>query len=508
MFLIAQDTQWTGNNALIFFPWRRKSAEQASSFIIGPFRNRFLTLVRKEIRLHEINLFFAIILLFINLAAVILRPFISNVNYKTALEFAWALWLLMPLLIGCAAVAEERKLGVMESQLSLPASRRAQFFIKFFVGLMLSVLLGAVMPTVIERTTTFSLTLWFNYWIFFAASAWFCVSFYASTLARSTIQAIGLAIAIPTVTTACATVFFKFVFNMQSEHSQDNFGAAGRAVCMIYFGVPAFILILVGLMFWNFKWLHENRKLWRNNIATLPISFLAIWVFTCAIYYRSWELLAPDSPHGQAQMTSEKPAKIFGLQDQFIAVLPDGRMWAENFDFKEVHAGKIAPDGWGVRFPDLQTQRFVGTSDGTNVAANFEFILSIHPDGTLWAMPLRNGLEKMQQIGSDTNWLKAAAQANSFLLLKRGGTLWHYQPINFQKALKTYLPSRLSTESNWIDIVSMAPGGSFAEKSDGSLWGWYPRKGTTTYLTPVVEQTNVDKLRLSCTGLMVLPAAP
>ena len=41
------------------------------------------------------------------------------------------LWLLIPWLMGCVAIAEERKLGTMESQLCLPVNRRLQFAVKF-----------------------------------------------------------------------------------------------------------------------------------------------------------------------------------------------------------------------------------------------------------------------------------------------------------------------------------------------------------------------------------------
>ncbi len=56
----------------------------------------------------------------------------------------------MPLLVGCAAMAEERKMATLESQLCLPVKRWTQFRIKFLVVLMFSVALGAVMPWLLE----------------------------------------------------------------------------------------------------------------------------------------------------------------------------------------------------------------------------------------------------------------------------------------------------------------------------------------------------------------------
>ena len=51
------------------------------------------------------------------------------------------LWGVVPLFAGVTAVAEERKLGTMESNLCLPMSSRAQFALK----LLFAVLLGGVL---------------------------------------------------------------------------------------------------------------------------------------------------------------------------------------------------------------------------------------------------------------------------------------------------------------------------------------------------------------------------
>ncbi len=60
------------------------------------------------------------------------------------------LWLVMPVVVGSMAVAEERRLGVMEGQLCLPVSRRVQFVIKGVFTLFLGIFLGGVMPMLLE----------------------------------------------------------------------------------------------------------------------------------------------------------------------------------------------------------------------------------------------------------------------------------------------------------------------------------------------------------------------
>ena len=116
------------------------------------------------------------------------------------------LWLVMAAVIGSMAVAEERRLGVMEGQLCLPVSRRVQFAIKGFLTLFLGIFLGGIMPMLLEDMGIGFGSLnpmfgrnhadwWFPLGIV-AFSAWLAlVSFFASTLAKSFLQAVGLGIA-------------------------------------------------------------------------------------------------------------------------------------------------------------------------------------------------------------------------------------------------------------------------------------------------------------------------
>src|SRR5688572_9946560 len=82
----------------------------------------------------------------------------GEVKQTWALDFVaeafWVLWFLMPILIGCTAVAEERRLGPLEAQLCLPVRRRTQFITKFGVALALALVLGMAMPLVFEGGRT------------------------------------------------------------------------------------------------------------------------------------------------------------------------------------------------------------------------------------------------------------------------------------------------------------------------------------------------------------------
>lgn len=176
LFLGAQDTQWTGGH--IAFQWTRKAPTASFASISSRPRHWLSTLVLKEIQLQQANVLIAVLILPLHLLSLFVRhvhPVFQNRDLQFGLEAIWILWLFMPLLIGCAAVAEERRLGILESQLCLPVSRRIQFFIKFFTTFVLALFLGGAMPLLIEGTK------FFNGWIFAGAGAIFIISFYASS---------------------------------------------------------------------------------------------------------------------------------------------------------------------------------------------------------------------------------------------------------------------------------------------------------------------------------------
>ena len=78
-------------------------------------RHWFSALVWKELQLQQVNILIAAVVFALHLASVVIRqvhPNFDNPNVRGLLELIWMLWLAMPLLIGSAAVAEERRVGV------------------------------------------------------------------------------------------------------------------------------------------------------------------------------------------------------------------------------------------------------------------------------------------------------------------------------------------------------------------------------------------------------------
>ncbi|HUC86560.1 MAG TPA: ABC transporter permease subunit, partial [Candidatus Acidoferrales bacterium] len=151
LFLRAQDVQWSGGN--IAMPEMRGLARfQVGSAARRVWRPR-AALLLKELQLHQAQFLIAAALAVLHLGVVATRKlahFPRNSDTEFILQGFWILWLVLPLLVGCAAVAEERKLGMHDGQLCLPVRRRTQFVVKLLVALGLSVVFGVVMPLLFE----------------------------------------------------------------------------------------------------------------------------------------------------------------------------------------------------------------------------------------------------------------------------------------------------------------------------------------------------------------------
>src|SRR5205823_1685266 len=158
------------------------------------------------------------------------------------------LWFLVPWLLGSVAVAEERKLGTLETQLCLPVTRRLQFVVKFAVVLFLGIVVGGILPSCIEAFATalgissdfFSahflaagslLSLGGHAVIIAAAIA--AVSFFASTLTRNTLHALAAAIVL--------AIAFIFLIVWTGSESRMYDYSLWHGPLIFFLGIPVFI---------------------------------------------------------------------------------------------------------------------------------------------------------------------------------------------------------------------------------------------------------------------------
>jgi hypothetical protein len=493
LFRRCQDLQSAGGE--VTFSWFKKFAgsgtsSRARAISFRP-RHWFSALVWKEIELHQVNILLAALLLLLHLSSFITRkihPHFSNPNLQFVLEGIWLLWLLMPILIGCAAIAEERRLGVIESQLTLPVSRRVQLFIKFSIGLILSLLLGAAMPLLLEGTKDL------NDWLFALAGGMFFISFYASSMARTVLQAIGLAVVAGAVLLYCEIINAIDVYNSFFQH--NSFGPPehyGLDLLKVFLGLPLLLLALIWLIFWNYKQLRQNTALLLTNLLAILAVFVVVYPLSYAVYYRAWEYFTPTLPlRGPAQLSDSSRVRFAGSAGAVYATLPDGKLWVLTHTYH-----LYSPVGYGVSFKTQSA--FVPGTNWTQAAADGFQAVGIRSDGSLWSIQRpwvashkwieQKGPFILAQIGSDTNWSQAAGGHLGFLLLKKDGSLWvwgtnapawtHFQssvPNKLKSDLAT-LPSRFSDDTNWTQLYS-SDVEAYAMNDNGEVWNWMAWIGT------------------------------
>lgn len=514
IFLGAQDVHWTGGTIAL-------PAVRGLSSVLGWMGTRRrrrprAALLAKELQLHQSQLVIAGVLALLHLGLLAARKIGGGFKDSPVLGFVadhfWTLWLMMPLLIGCAAVAEERKLGTWEAQLCLPVKRRTQFAIKVIVALGASLVLGVVAPVLLEGTRIlpevrfefkqFSLQVpggalihWsvldplaplisflLPCWPLLALSAGFvAIAFYASTLTRSTLQSLAPA--------ALGIVMTWLLLLGADEKALDHRLWRGWLIYLI--GVPAMIATLAGLSYWNCKRVLVGWTVWRRNGIVVLGSLAFVIVATTATYHRVWELVVPlEPPHGAARLAPGPDVSLTGDGVNLVAQLPGGRVWTGRLLPTVQSLGTMLTGDWRMTNV-FGGGRCLEGSNWTSVAVCYLEVVGIKQDGSLWISETpedrtqywrpRNAPRvepiRMVRLGGDDDWKSAAGRYPPVFLLKTNGTLWRLGTdwVDWRKgrpSLRTFTPERLGTDSDWVDLsAGEGPTGPIQfRKADGRVW--------------------------------------
>ena len=253
LFFRAQDVGWTGG--IIALPEWKFFAARSDNAISARNRKTGLRAAEKGISTAASQLDGRGRLLALHIGILVLRAhhkFAKDSAGEILTSIFWILWLVLPVMIGAMSVAEERRLGVMESQLCLPVSRRVQFVIKGFLALSLGMFLGGVVPICLEMAGTggivqgASATGGLLIGIV-ALAAWLAlVSFFASSLAKNFLQAIGYAI---------ATFIISALFGSALINGRMFFldYIPAHSFLPVIIAVPTIIVTLLWLAYLNFK---------------------------------------------------------------------------------------------------------------------------------------------------------------------------------------------------------------------------------------------------------------
>ena len=530
LFLRAQDVAWTGGT--ISFSEMRGAA----SFLGGAAEKRCwrpqAALFWKELQLHQSQFIMAGALALLHLGIIATRKFGNypkNSSMEFILEIFWGLWLVMPMLVGAAAVAEERKLGTLGSQFGLPVKRRTQFAVKFRVSLLLSVLFGAVVPLLLEGQRILpnlhvlpssfhfneNYLLLLNTWQSFIwhcldvinvltplltllamATAIGAISFYASTLTRNTLQALAPAV-------LGIIVFAFLLFNAHWPELLFDY-PLWHGPLIYFIGVPLFVLALVAMSFWNFQRVNLVWNVWLWNTFVFVSTLAFVIAATTAVYHRAWEKLTPFEPsHGTAQLSLSNPATLNQEWNGLSVRLPGGIIWTGADQFFLISPNPLARVLGQIRLASLDQGHFYDGSNWMNVIGGSwrGEQAGIKADGTLWISEkparrerLAGGGWKMTKagdlvrFGSETNWSSMDWHGPSMLLVKNDGTLWRWGTTNWNftrdewPGLRSFTPYRLGTESNWTEVF-LDDYRRCLRKTDGSVW-------TTDFTGRKNQQTN------------------
>lgn len=520
LFHRVQDAGWTGG-VISFSTWRYFEARSSNAVSRRQWRP-WVALFKKEFQLHSIGLFCAGALLALHIITFFLRAFHTNTGNDSLVhllaEFFWIFWLIMPLVIGCMAVAEERKLGVTAEQFCLSISRRRQFIVKFVPVLIAGVLLGGVMPLILETVAAYCgvPNAYFKFdsgtdtlfsspaWIFMMALSLVLtlIGFYASTLARNFLQA--LTIAIIAFIVSCFAWSFLFGGQVLGE---GRFVLGGvtlwGALPPLVIGTLVAIFLLPWLFFQNFSHFAESNRLWRRNLSSIALFLLFVFGSSAAIYHRVWETFEPaEPPHGVARLSLSHPPVIQGDFGNTLVRLPDGRVW---YDCQSIYEfsydqGNHVLKPWRVLWraalrplpASLGPRQFLDGSNWLSASAvcigsenpymqvGYLNTIGIKTDGTLWfsdtSTPATWAETKMVQYGSETDWAQFNRTLDAVLLLKKDGTLWLWKTSAFGSridfatrwpTLQNAQPERVGTDSDWKHLLKKF---GYAQKADGSIW--------------------------------------
>jgi hypothetical protein len=495
-FARVQDMQWTGG--VVSLPsWAGVAARPAEG-VTTQSRKPLRALLRNELQLQYINLLIAGGLLVLHVGILLFRKI--NSDYLAA-HVSWAmiceslplLWLAVPLLVGSVAVAEERKLGTLESLLSLSTTRRFQFLVKLAVALALGVFFGAVLPITLEQLGSWGgiTTNPSGYWVInasrstafvllFGSIGFSVLAFLGSTLTRNTLQALGAGVLISVLGFLC--------FALAVEPPNPGDIVLWRGNLARFIGAPVMALTVLKLAYGNYKRLQPDLRAWRQTGLTLMVALTAVAATTTAVYHRFWEAWMPLEPTHRfyssyyASRQPQFPAvpKLQATLANIALLLPDGQLWLRN---RSVKMHQFQVEDRLVTIPQPKGFWHSNKLPGSNwraVAASDTSCFAIQANGSLWQVSSNESIGASspapRRVDPGSDWKAISAGGEHFTALKSDGTLWEWgqTPTALGTRLgykRLAIPTRVGEEADWVAVAD-GERMSVAVKPDGSIWRW------------------------------------
>ncbi|MBL9169654.1 MAG: ABC transporter permease subunit [Verrucomicrobiales bacterium] len=483
-----------------------------------------MTLWCKELRMHRGFLTFIPWNLVAHLAVIALRSSIDlsrNATAELACTYYWVSWLVLPVLMGCHMISEERRLGTWESQLTLPYPRSTQVAIKVIVMVVITLLAGSILPIALERNQLFSESRFdpmsliqeraqleseggFSRWALLFAQGVQSLPFHPEPLVELALVSLGLL-----TLSVFASSMSRSVMHAVSTTAFCLLMALAMSLALAYQPAPwmldairsplAVILIvstLVASMWWrsvrNSYRVEVGPELWKRNGLTLGVALVGSIALSSLIYHRAWERITPlENPHGTAQFKIEENIQIDAQWRALTFTAADGRSWSANH---ETPLPKLWDRYFGHYVVGSLTQPIlpVGGSNWAQVVHAALDVVGIQKDGSLWVsaepqlqhtsarstQPHPSAPVRMVRFGKDRDWKQAVPYRSGVLLLASNGTLWVWQKaklgaVREYQGLSHEVPSEISAHQDWTDLRKTSEGWGYGFqllRKDGSAW--------------------------------------
>ena len=462
-FLHAEDRQHSGETLEVpgynkLFSWVQPATHRT---------NPIMALFRKELQMHQGVLPLAGIAGVLHIAAIVRAKMIAgDPNYAsnyTSVIIAGGLWFIwgcaLPGIIGSTAVAEERKLKTAEAQMCLPVGQRTQWLIKWISVLFLTTIISGVIPLVLTQFDP-SIPARMDVVPAYACTALFVliVSFYSSTLAQNTLQALEMTV----ILGSALVMIFQF----------SNWLAPSRILW-----VPVMISVATIIMLWlgyrNTRRVTSGWQIWAKNILILASVLGISYGATATIYNRPWEAFLNLEPHhGPRRIASDEKPHIGVSENHCHALMPDGRLWVIRIP--------VPQKGFPKEKMNMGRGHFLAKSNWVAVVTSENFtMLGLQQDGSLWRMGFPNSPTDKdlpivyKRVGDENDWKAISGRAELFCGLKKSGAVSVILPGT--DAIMAMNPS--FNFSNFL-ATSETP---IAVKQDGTLWQFsYPWNYTIT----------------------------
>jgi Regulator of chromosome condensation (RCC1) repeat len=186
---------------------------------------------------------------------------------------------------------------------------------------------------------------------------------------------------------------------------------------------------------------------------------------------------------------SNGPVRVCAGPGGVLMILPDGSLWR-----------------WGRMGPAAQSRSGIPEQVGTNcdwvqAAAGYSHLAGVRRDGTLWEWrgrgagygePLGPGIEP-RLVDSNRDWVGIAVTTAHSVALRGDGTLWAWgDNSNGQLGIgpgpNQTKPVQVGTNNDWAAL--WCPwSGTLALRRDGTLWAWGPVYVVGTWGTAVNKLT-------------------